>query len=131
MTETEVRDLIDKLQIAVTDHQRDTVSALNEITGYVIEKKFDIGKLQDEITNLKCEKNDWKQRAESAEERYESLIQSSAECVNAKVQNILQDLYNHANHGAKDNNNDFALACSQMRAKILANAKEYGVKIKQ
>lgn len=85
--------------------------------------------LKNEIINLKCERNDWKQRAESAAQRYDSIIQSSAECASTKIQNVLQDLYNHAKHGAQDGDNGFALACNQMKTKILAKAKQYGVEI--
>ncbi|MCM1437810.1 MAG: hypothetical protein NC131_01170 [Roseburia sp.] len=65
MTETEARDLID------------SVDCLNEITSYIIDQKLKINELINEIINLKCERNDWKQRAESAEQRYDNLIQSS------------------------------------------------------
>lgn len=131
MTEIEVRDLIDKLQQTLTETKSFSVTALSEILAYVVDKKLDIAELQNKIVNLKCERNDWKQRAESAEQRYDSLIPSSAECASKKIQNVLQDLYNHAKRGEQDNNNDFAFACKQMITKILAEANKYGVEIKE
>lgn len=130
MTETEVRDLIDKLQQTLTETKTFGVTALSEISAYVVDKKLDINELKNEIVNLKCERNDLKQRAESAEQCYDSLIQSSAECTSKKIQSVLQDLYNHAKYGAQDDNNDFVFACNQMKDKILAKAKECGVEIK-
>lgn len=44
---------------------------------------------------------------------------------------LLQGLYNYAQHETKDEDNGFALACYQLRDKVVAVAKRYGVKIEK
>ena len=47
----------------------------------------EFAELKAENERLKAQKNDWKQRHESSEQRYTNLVTSSAECVRVKMQN--------------------------------------------
>lgn len=67
MTEIEIRDLLDNLSATITETQKLFVSTLSKITGYVIDKKFEIAELQEKttkslLTELADEYDEWGER---------------------------------------------------------------------
>ena len=53
MTETEVRDLLDKLQSLMATTKETAVSGLSEITAYIIDRKLDIDELKQVVYEMK------------------------------------------------------------------------------
>lgn len=72
----------------------------------------------------------------NADEAFQQGLNEKRELVAPEIRKetakeILQPLYEKADIGTHDENNDFAYACLQFRSRILAIAKRYGVEVKE
>lgn len=92
----------------------------------------------DYINRLKAENANlqkWKRRQqicnESNTERIMALEDEKEQIRKETAKEILHPLYEKADIGTHDENNDFAYVCLQFRSRILAIAKRYGVEVKE